>query len=157
MVRTPRIVLCVLSLIGTTARGQATNPVGIQPGSTVRFQIGGDIAYRSGVLSRFTADSLIVERCPTCQGRLLYGRGELTRLDVSERIPSGSRVLSGFAIGGIVGFALGYLLASTCKGIGDQCDAGIVVFAGGGLLGSLIGATAGYLSSYKWKPVPLTR
>jgi len=140
-----------------SAGGQAITRVGIEPGATIRFQIGWDPSFRGGVLTRFTPDSLIVERCPTCQGRLQYTRAELTRLEVSRRIPAGSRVLSGFAIGGIIGFALGYLAAATCKGPGDTCDAGLVTFAFGGLLGSLVGATAGYLTSYKWEPVPLAR
>ena len=139
------------------ARAQVARPIGIEQGARIRFEIGGDQSFRSGVLARFTSDSLIVERCPTCQGRLEYGRSELTRLDVSRRIPATSRVLNGFAIGGITGFALGYLLAATCRGGGDRCDAGIVVFAFGGLFGSLVGASAGYLTAYKWEAVPIGR
>lgn len=149
-------VLCVLSIAAVPARGQVTNTIGIQPGSTVRFQIGGDASYRSGVLSRFTADSLIVERCPTCQGRLLYARSELTRLDVSERMPSGSRVLTGFGVGGLTGLALGALGAAACGG-GYKCEDEILLVPFGGLFGGLVGALIGYLTAYKWVPVPLAR
>lgn len=146
----------ILGGISAQAQGPRLNPLAIESGATIRFRIRGDYSYRSGVLARLTADSVIVERCPTCQGRLFYDQSELTRLDVSRRIPAGPRILSGFAIGAIAGFALGYVSAATCTG-GDQCDFGVVAVAFGGLFGGLVGATVGYLTSYKWESVPLTR
>jgi hypothetical protein len=145
-------------LCGSSAGAQSNaRPIGIEPGASIRFQIFGDSLFRSGVLSRFTQDSLIVERCPTCYGRLDYGRAELTRLDVSKRTGGGgSRALGGFAIGATAGLALGYLGAISCKG-GDKCDAGIVVIPFAGILGGLIGAGAGYLTAYKWESVSLAR
>lgn len=145
-------------LCGLSARAQpSVRPIGIEPGASIRFQIFGDSLFRSGILSRFTQDSLIVERCPTCYGRLDYGRAELTRLDVSKRLGNGgSRALTGFAIGASAGLALGYLGAISCKG-GDRCDGGIILIPFGGILGGLIGVAAGYLTAYKWEPVSLAR
>lgn len=144
-----------IQLCGYSAGAQSsTQPVGIESGASIRFQIFGDSLFRSGFLSRFTQDSLIVERCPTCYGRLAYGRTELTRLDVSRRLPGGSRALSGFAIGGAAGLGLGYISTVNCKG-GDKCDGAIVAIPFLGILGGLIGAAAGYLSAYKWEPVSL--
>ena len=134
------------------AQAQSSAPIGVDPGTSIRFQILGDSSFRSGILSRFTQDSLIVERCPTCYGRLAYGRGELTRLDVSKRLAGGSRALTGFAIGASAGLALGYLFAVSCKG-GDKCDGGIVLIPFGAIFGGLVGGAAGYLSAYKWEPV----
>ena len=149
-----RLGLCAAFLFGGfSARAQSA---GITRGAQIRFQVSGDSLFRSGFLSRFTQDSLIVERCPTCYGRLTYSRAELTRLDVSKRRPGGLRALTGFAIGATTGLALGFLSAVNCKG-GDKCDGAILLLPFGGLLGGLIGASAGYLSSYKWEPVSLAR
>jgi hypothetical protein len=158
--KTSTIRYCLWSaflLCGLSARAQSSaQPVGIERGATVRFQIPGDSSFRSGVLTRLTQDSLIVERCPTCYGRLDYGRAELTRLDVSKRTDGGSRAVTGVAIGAGAGRALGYLLAVSCKG-GDRCDAGIVEIPFLGIFGGLVGGAAGYLSAYKWEPVSLPR
>lgn len=138
------------------AQGQSSAPIGVDPGASIRFQILGDSLFRSGILSRLTRDSLIVERCPTCYGRLDYGRGELTRLDVSRRLAGGSRALTGFAIGASAGLGIGWLSGINCKG-GDKCDGTIVAIPFLGILGGLIGGAAGYLSAYKWEPVSLSR
>jgi hypothetical protein len=151
------LILIALFASALPARGQAARPVGIEPGATIRFQIGGDNSFRSGVLSRLTGDSLVVERCPTCQGRLLYARSELTRLDVSKRTPAGFRMLGGYAIGAITGLALGVAAAVTCTGGGDKCDGGPVLVAFGGVFGGLVGVLVGYLTAYKWEPVQLGR
>ena len=153
-----RYCLCAaIQLCGYSAGAQSsTRPVAIESGASIRFQIFGDSLFRSGILSRFTQDSLIVERCPTCYGRLAYGRSELTRLDVSKRLPGGSRALGGFAIGASAGLGLGFLSAVNCKG-GDKCDGVVVVVPFLAILGGAIGAAAGYLSAYKWEHVSLGR
>lgn len=149
-------IVTVLFPLSLGAQGQSPERIGVEPGASIRFQIVGDSLFRTGFLSRLTRDSLIVERCPTCYGRLVYAREEVTRLDVSKRTNGGSRALTGFALGASAGLALGYLSAVNCKG-GDRCDASIVAIPFGGILGGLIGGLAGYLSGFKWEPVSLGR
>ncbi len=156
MIRTFVVIVTALFTFALASQGQAAGRIGVEPGASIRFQIFGDSSFRTGFLSRFTPDSMVVERCPTCYGRLRYGRGELARLDVSKRTDPGSRALTGFAIGGAAGLALGYLSGVNCKG-GDKCDLALLAIPFGGILGGLIGGMAGYLSGFKWQPVTLTK
>ena len=146
-------VLCAAA----PAHGQVSrDSVPIEPGSLVRFQVGTRATLLSGFVTELTSDSLGVERCPACWGRLRYARADLTRLDVRRQQPASSRVLGGFALGGIAGFGLGFLSATTCKG-GDRCDGAVVAIPFLAIFGGLFGATVGYLTSYKWQPVSLAR
>jgi len=124
----------------------------VKPGATVRFRLAADDPYRQGLLSQLTADSLIVERCPLCYGRLRYGRVEVSRLDVSRRVSSGTRVLTGVLLGGGVGLLAGAASAGSCHG-GPECDLSGLAVPALGLLGAVFGGLGAYLSSYIWEPV----
>jgi len=124
----------------------------VKPGATVRFRLASDDPYRQAQLLQITSDSLIVERCPLCYGRLRYGRVEVLRLEVSRRVASGSRVVTGVLVGGGVGLLAGVGSAASCHG-GPKCDLAALAVPALGLLGAAFGGIGAYLSSYIWEPV----
>lgn len=148
------LTLCAISF-GSSETAAAQSSI-VQQGATVRFRLGTEDAFRSGQLATLTADSLILTRCPTCNGRLLYGRSEINSLEVMRNTDSGSRIVHGVLLGAAVGGGLGYLSATTCHGT-EKCDLAGLAVPFGAVLGGLIGAAAGYLGSYKWEPVPAPR
>jgi hypothetical protein len=126
----------------------------VKAGATVRFRLAAGDPYRQGQLAQLTADSLIVERCPLCNGRLRYGRVELERLDVSRRVDGGSRVAKGVLIGGGAGLLAGVASEATCHG-GPRCEFAALAIPFLTFVGAAVGGIAAYLSSYVWESVKL--
>lgn len=143
-------------LVWMSASTVGAQTLGITPGATVRFQIVADDSFRSGIMSRLTPDSLALATCQRCMGRLLYSRGEITRIDVLQRTATGNRIVNGILIGGAAGLGLGWLSTTGCSG-GDKCDFAILAIPFGAIAGAIIGGAAGYLTSYKWEPVSLSQ
>ena len=124
----------------------------VEPGARIRFAIGGTDFLHEATLARIGADSLFLQKCTTCE-RLTYSRSEVNRLAVFRKSGAGSRAVTGFGIGGLVGLALGGIAMATCHGVGDACDGALVALPFEGLAGGLIGSLAGYLTGYKWLPI----
>lgn len=125
----------------------------LRPGATIRFSPSGTDTVYVGQLARATPDSILLRRCTNCS-RLSYSRSDLNRLAVFHPAHRGSRFLTGFGYGGLIGLGLSVIVARSCHGVGDACDGGIVLIPFGGLLGGLVGGLAGYLTAYTWDPVP---
>lgn len=143
-------ILSSLFLAPLLLGAQSTSPP--VAGSQVRFWVVAGGSVHTAQLERLTPDSLILESCATCT-ILRYARADVNHIEVFHRLPSGMRTVQGFGYGGLIGLVAGVIGASTCHKIGDGCDGAILLVPVGGILGGLIGAIAGHLSSYKWEPV----
>ncbi|HKR09697.1 MAG TPA: hypothetical protein VJS39_10940 [Gemmatimonadaceae bacterium] len=144
--------ICAISIAGSVSA--VAQPSIIKQGATVRFRTTVDDSSRTGPLATLTPDSLVLARCLNCD-RLLYGRAEIKDLEVMRPTPSGDRIISGLLLGGAVGGGLGWLSASTCHGA-DRCDLSALAIPFGAIAGAVIGGFVGYITSYKWEPVPAT-
>src|ERR1043166_999565 len=148
------ISICAISIVSCApALVQSSS---VQQGATVRFRVPPVSAFRSGQVQTLTADSLILARCATCAGRLLYSRSEINTLEVMRPTAKSSRIGTGALVGLLIGGGLGYLSAVTCDR-GDTCDLEVAAVPFGALAGALIGGIVGYLRSYKWEAVPSQR
>lgn len=149
-----RVAVCVTSaiLLCVAVSAGAAQETSIKPGASVRFKTDSSDTRQFGYLARLTGDSLILQSCDICS-RLQYSRSEINHLDVLRVEGRGDRFFTGLFIGALVGGGLGYLSAHTCGG-GDQCDLAALAIPFGVISGGLIGGVAGFLTAYKWHPVP---
>ena len=68
---------------------------------------------------------------------------------------SGDRIMSGMLLGGAAGGGLGWLSAHTCHGA-ERCDLAGLAIPFGAIAGAVIGGFVGYITAYRWEPVPAT-
>ena len=148
----PRLLLICAVLIASSSSAAAQTSV-VRQGATVRFLTAPGDSSRSGKLAKLTADSLVLTSCLNCD-RLLYGRAEIKSLQVLRPTPSGDRIISGVLLGAAAGGGLGYITARTCHGGGERCDLAALNIPFGAIAGALIGRFVGWLTSYRWEPVP---
>ena len=144
-------------LICTALSTAAAQETMLRSGARIRFRTNDSVqlakdSLHVAQLARLTRDSLIVQRCMTC-ARLGYARAEVKHLEVFRPSDRGSRFLTGFGVGGLLGLGLGVLGATTCHG-GDKCDGAIFLIPFGGIVGGLIGGMGGYLTAYRWDAIP---
>lgn len=132
--------------------GAAAQENGPRRGALIRFRVPPQEALHVADLGRITADSLILERCATCD-RLLFSRAEVDQLAVFVTTNRGDRLIAGLGLGALAGGALGYLSAATCKGNADACELSILAVPFGAIAGAFLGAGIGFMTGYKWKPV----
>jgi hypothetical protein len=129
------------------AGGQSTFP---DPGAKIRFSTAPSSALYEGRLARVTEDSIVLERCPTCD-RLRFGRAEIRDLEVWRSNASWGRALHGFGIGGAIGFAIAGLRRATCHGTADQCEDWVPLLGILGLAGGITGGIVGFLTGGSWE------
>src|ERR1700694_6290167 len=77
-------------------------PSTIAPGAAIRFVAGTDSRLIVGHLSNLTPDSLIIDRCTSCD-RLRYGTREITRLEVLRGSSRGRHFAHGLVFGALAG------------------------------------------------------
>lgn len=145
-------VACVLALTALWPFAGGAQNGRVEPGDRIRFSLGPSRVLHEARLEQLTADSLIVERCPSC-AQLRYARREVGDLAVFRRKPAGMRALRGFGVGGLIGLVAGGIGGLTCHGTADKCEGWFVAFPFFGLIGGAIGAIAGYLGAYTWQPI----
>ena len=85
----------------------------------------------------------------------MYGRTEISSLEVMRPTAAGDRIISGVLLGGAAGGGLGWLSARTCHG-GDRCDMEVLAIPFGAIAGAVIGGFVGFITSYNWESVPAT-
>jgi len=144
-------LLLIISFFGASS-GAAAQETGPREGALIRFRVPPQQAWHVADLARLTADSLVVERCPSCD-RLQFSRPDVEHIEVSVPVNRGGRLMAGLGIGTLIGGGLGYISARTCKGTADACDLAVLAVPFGAIAGGVIGAAAGFLSGYKWEPV----
>jgi hypothetical protein len=147
----PVRLVAVLGLMagfgGVRAAAQSTFP---DPGAKIRFSIAPSSQLHEGRLERMTGDSIVLERCPTCD-RLHFGRAEIRDLEVWPSHASWGRALRGFGIGGAVGFAIAGLRGATCHGTADKCEDWVPLLGILGFAGGILGGFVGYLTGGSWQ------
>jgi hypothetical protein len=148
------IAATLLCIAASTSAGQDTR---LRPGATIRFNTDTTARPHIGELARATPDSLLLQRCPTC-ARLGYSLAEVDRLAVFRRVGRGTRFITGYGLGGLIGLGVGALIANACNGIGDECDGTLIIVPAAGVLGGLVVGLIHYWSTpYTWDPIPSGR
>jgi hypothetical protein len=133
--------------------GRPVAPSTIAPGATIRFVVGTDSRLIVGHLSNLTADSLIIERCTTCD-RLRYGTREISRLEVLRGSSRGRHFAVGLLFGAFAGLiAAVFENAQACHT--DVCGLRMLDFFAlppfGALIGGIIGVSLP--TGERWEPV----
>ena len=139
---------------------RAVAPSTIAPGATIRFVVGTDSSLRVGHLSKLTADSLMIDRCPNCD-RLRYGTREISRLEVLRGSSRGKHFAVGLGIGALAGVIIaGINYARPCHALDtDVCGFRAFGFVFGPPIGALIGGIIGVSlpTGERWEPVAAQR
>jgi hypothetical protein len=137
--------------------GRSVAPSTIAPGATIRFVVGTDGRLVVGHLSNLAADSLIIDRCTSCD-RLRYSTREISRLEVLRGSSRGKHFAVGLLFGAFAGLIAAVLVdAQSCHS--DGCGLGVGAFLIGPPEGALIGGIIGFAlpAGQRWEPVAVQR